>query len=407
MRHVIIGASAAGLSAAQTIRSLRPQDEIIVVSPEDRIFSRCLLHHLIGGQRSIDNMSFVAPDFFEKNQIQWLKGIRVQTLDAAAKKVFLADGDWLDYDKLLIATGAQPSMPPIPNLQTANNIFTLRELADAIAISGQAKAGESAVVIGGGLIGVDAAVGLAEKGMQVNVIEMADRILPLQLDKISAAKYENLFEQHGITIYTGNSVREVIVNDNNDVIGVILANGQTVTASLIVVAAGIRPNTAWISDPLIKVGKGIVIDDRCRATADSVFAAGDVTGLAGIWPLAVKHGNTAAYNMCDQERTLDDIFNLKNSLNFFGLKTVSLGISEAPDDSYEVEVYESSAGYKKLIHRNGLVYGAIFQGDLSNSGVWSQIIGNKRDISRISGKDIFDIDYSDFFKINAEGQFYY
>lgn len=405
MKHVIIGASAAGLHAAQKIRSLCPEDEIVVISSDDTIYSRCMLHHLVSGHRSVDGMRFVAPDFFEVNRIQWLKGKTVNSLDTAQKQVYLANGDAVDYNKLLIATGALSSLPPIPNLRTANHVFTLRELSDAMAVANRAQAGVAAVVIGGGLIGIDAAVGLAAKGVSVTVIEMADRILPLQLDKKSAAKYEELFKQHGINVLAGKSVQEVLVNNDNDAVGVRLSDGQTIDASLLVVAAGVRPNTGWINDPAITVDKGIVTDNYCRTTADSVFAAGDVAGKAAIWPLAVKQGVTAAYNMSGHKKALDDTFNLKNSMNFFGLQTISLGVVETPDDSYDVDIYESAGVYKKIIHKEGIVYGAIFQGDIFHSGVWTSIIGNQLSISQIANKAIFDIDYSDFFKTNLEGQF--
>ena len=407
MKHVIIGASAAGLNAARKIRSLRPEDEISVISAEDSIYSRCLLHHLISGERTVETMNFVAPDFFPQNRIQWLKGAPVQTLDTARKQVRLQIGNTVNYDTLLIATGSLATIPPIPNLRTANAVFVLRNLSDAKALTHGARAGMAAVVIGGGLVGLDAAVGLAAKGVRVSVVEMADHILPLQLDKKSAAKYEALCGQQGIDIYTGQSVQEVLLTQANDVLGVKLSDNRILDASVLVVAAGVRPNIDWINDPAIKLCKGIIIDDHCRTTADSVFAAGDATGKTGIWPQAVKQGLTAAANMCGQEKVLADNFNLKNSLNFFGLKTVSLGVPEAPDDTYDVEIYETPTVYKKIIHKGDTVYGAIFQGDIDYSGIWTGIIGHPLSISSVNAKDIFDIDYSDFYKMTPDGQYCY
>lgn len=407
MKHVIIGASAAGLNAARKIRSLRPEDEIFVISAENSIYSRCLLHHLISGDRTVETMNFVAPDFFPQNRIQWLKGTPVQSLDTARKQVTLQTGDTVNYDTLLIATGSLATIPPIPNLRTANAVFVLRNLSDAKALAHGARAGIAAVVIGGGLVGLDAAVGLAAKGVRVSVVEMAHHILPLQLDKKSAAKYEALCGQQGIDIYTGQSVQEVLLTQANDVLGVKLSDNRILDASVLVVAAGVRPNIDWINDPAIKLCKGIIIDDHCRTTADSVFAAGDATGKTGIWPQAVKQGLTAAANMCGQKKVIADNFNLKNSLNFFGLKTVSLGVPEAPDDTYDVEIYETPTVYKKIIHKGGTVYGAIFQGDINYSGIWTGIIGHPLSIPPIGAKDIFDIDYSDFYKMTPDGQYCY
>lgn len=407
MKHVIIGASAAGLNAAGKLRSLCPGDEIVIISADDEVYSRCMLHHLIGGQRTVETMNFVAPDFFAQNSIQWLKGETVQALDTVRKRVLLQSGDAVDYDNLLIATGASATLPPIPNLREAKNIFVLRDLGDAVAVAQCARAGERAVVIGGGLVGMDAAAGLAEKGASVHLIEMADHILSLQLDKKSAAKYEALCREHCIYIYTGVSVQEVLLNEDNAAWAVRLSDDRIISASLFVVAAGVRPNTGWLNDPAIRVDRGIVTDDHCRTTAEAVFAAGDVAGKSGIWPLAVKQGITAAYNMAGQEKVLQDNFNAKNALNFFGLKTISLGVPEAPDESYTVDIYETPAEYKKIIHKDGVVYGAIFQGDVAYCGAWTGIIDNRLNIASITAKDIFDIDYSDFFRMQPNGEYAY
>lgn len=148
------------------------------------------------------------------------------------------------------------------------------------------------------------------------------------------------------------------------------------------------------------------MDNAGCTSAKDVYAAGDVTFTAPIWPIAVKQGIVAAYNMTGHEKYLEDTFALRNSMNFLGLECVSLGNIEAPDDSYDVDIIKTENVYKKIIHKDGRVYGVILLGDISYCGVLQQIVKNKIDISNIN-KNIFNIDYSDFFSIKKDGQFKY
>lgn len=407
MKHVIIGASAAGLNAAGKLRELCPQDKITVISADDKIFTRSMLHQVISGKRSPESLRFVSPKFFLEHVIEWLPGQTVTAVDTAMHEVYLSRSGSVSYDNLLLASGALPVVPPIKNLHSAVNCYTLHELTDAIAIAKMAGHGVNAVVIGGGLIGADAAAGLASRGVHVYVIEMGKHLLPLQLDQGSAARYEALFKEHGVDIIAGMSVQEVLLDENSECRGVKLENGGSITASLLIVATGMHPNTQWIQDRTIQIERGVVIDDYCRTTAKDVFAAGDVVGKSATWPLAVKQGVTAAYNMAGQPKKLEDQFSKKNFMNFFGMPSVSVGMVEAPDASYNVEIHETSDVYKKVIHKNGIVYGALLQGDIAYGDFWTKIIRNRVDIRKVTAKPLMDADPSDFFQIVQEGKFSY
>lgn len=152
---------------------------------------------------------------------------------------------------------------------------------------------------------------------------------------------------------------------------------------------------------------GLVIDSTGKTNYDYIYGAGDVTGRNPIWPVAVKEGIIAASNMCGVNREMTDFFASKSTMNFLGIPTMSLGINEPLDDTYTVEVERDDNGnYKKIIHKDGVIHGAIIQGDLSYAGILTQLVRSKIDVSKVK-KSLFEIDYSDFFNTKENFEFRY
>lgn len=406
MKYVIIGASAAGINAAKTLRELDKSSKIVIISKDTSVYSRCMLHHVISGHRNLEKITFEDEDFFSKNNIKWVKGIEVIDIAADKKEIILGNNTVEKYDKLLIATGASSFIPPVKNLREAKGVYSLRDYDDVLNIEEGIKDSKRAVILGAGLVGIDAAIGLMERGLKLSIVEMGDRILPLQLDKKGADRYQKLFKDKGIDIYTSVRLEEVILRKDGFVDKVKLSDGTSIECDMIVVAAGVRPNVGFIKNEQIKIDKGIVIDKNCRTSAADIYAAGDVTFTAPIWPIAVKQGSAAAYNMYGKEKLFDDTFALRNSMNFLGLESVSLGMVEPKLNRYTIDIIETEDVYKKIIHKDGIVYGAILIGDINYCGVLHQLIKHKINISNID-KNIFKIDYSDFFSIKQDGQYSY
>lgn len=397
MRYIILGASAAGISAAIKIRELDKYGEIIIISSDKKVYSRCMLHHILGKVRDVESTSFVEENFFEKHDIQWIKGRKVIELNAERKNVLLNDGTREQYDKLLIATGAVSQMPRIKNIDKARGVFGFRDIEHVEKIEKAVQSSKTALIIGAGLVGMDAAVGLLKRGIKVSIVEMYKRILPIQLDDRAAFNYKILMEKHGAKVFTDTSVVEVINDKNGNVKAAVLNNGMCIQCDMIIVATGVKPNTWFIKDTKIKLDRGIAINERCKTTLDSVYAAGDVCGMYSIWVTAVKQGITAAYNMTSNDKVMDDYFTAKNSMNFLGLETVSFRLVEPLDDSYRVDIFENKNVYKKIISKNGIICGAIFQGDISYCGLFGQLIKNKVNITGIK-KNIFELNYADFYE---------
>lgn len=407
MRYIVVGASAAGISGAKTLRELDKDAEIILVSKDENVYSRCILHHYISGHRDIEALDFTDRDFFEKYNIEWKKGLEVKSIDDREHVIVLSNGESLKYDKILLATGASAFIPPVENLREAKNVVGLRNLEDAIKIKEEAEKVKNVVVLGAGLVGIDAIAGLAFKNLNVTLVEMGDRVLPIQLDKYASSKYEKRFEDAGVKLKLGVRAEKVLIDENKNPKALLINTGEEVPCELIIVATGVRSNVAFLKDSSIETDRfGLIINEKGETNARDVYGAGDITGRNPIWPTAVKEGIIAANNMVGNEIFMEDFFGSKNTMNFLGLTTMSLGVVNAPDDSYTEEIDISGENYKKIIHKDGKIYGAIIQGDLSYAGVLTQLIKEKIHVSKVK-KTLFEIDYADFFNIKENLEYTY
>ncbi|EPB8147277.1 NAD(P)/FAD-dependent oxidoreductase [Clostridium perfringens] len=407
MRYIVVGASAAGISGAKTLRELDKDAEIILVSKDENVYSRCILHHYISGHRDIEALDFTDRDFFEKYNIEWKKGLEVKSIDDREHVIVLSNGESLKYDKILLATGASAFIPPVENLREAKNVVGLRNLEDAIKIKEEAEKVKNVVVLGAGLVGIDAIAGLAFKDLNVTLVEMGDRVLPIQLDKYASSKYEKRFEDAGVKLKLGVRAEKVLIDENKNPKALLINTGEEIPCELIIVATGVRSNVAFLKDSSIETDRfGLIINEKGETNARDVYGAGDITGRNPIWPTAVKEGIIAANNMVGNEIFMEDFFGSKNTMNFLGLTTMSLGVVNVPDDSYTEEIDISGENYKKIIHKDGKIYGAIIQGDLSYAGVLTQLIKEKIHMSKVK-KPLFEIDYADFFNIKENLEYTY
>lgn len=402
--YVIIGSSAAGINAAKILRSLDLQGNIRIISIDDKIYSRCMLHHVISNHRSVESINFVEESFFDENHINWMKNEKVISIDSENKYV-ITENNKVSYDKLLIASGASAFIPPIKNIYEGNFIYPLRNIEDVYNIKEKVKESKNVAIIGAGLIGIDAVSAFMEyENLEVSLIYPNDLILDRQLDKYAAKVYEDKFAEAGVKLYSSQPVNEILLHDNKDVKGVLLGDGTIVECDMLVVSTGVKPNTDFIDNANIENNRGIVINDKCETTVKDIYAAGDVVGKNAIWPLAVKQGIVAAHNMAGAEKIADDNFTFKNSMNFMGIPTVSLGIVIPPDDTYDVITRCDKEGYKKFIIKDNIITGFLAQGDISYTGAITYLIKHKVEISNLKER-VFDLGYSDFFLMKENGEF--
>lgn len=408
-RYVIVGAGAAGIAAAERIRLCKKDAVIILMSVDEYSHSRCMLHKFLGGERTKEELSFVEPDFFEKNEIYWGKTQAALGLDTKNKQIRMENG-YQPYDKLLIATGAVFGIPPINNFRTASNVYGFRDLNDAQKIDAAVKAknAKHVFIVGSGLVGLDVAAGLMERGVKVTIAEMAPRVMPLQTDEAAARAYQERFEAHGARFLLGIGASDSIVNDQNEITAVVLSNGETVECDFVVCAAGVRPNIAWLEGSGLAMERGVTVDEYLRTSAPDVYAAGDVTGLSGIWPNAMDMGRIAASNMCGASVAYTDRYCMKNTSNFFGLHMLTIGDINAQIEGADIYVKESRNCYKKAIVKAGILKAILIQGNISHTGHWQYLIKRGINISEIlKKKEVFDITYGDFFGTDGMGEYQY
>ena len=407
MAYVVVGASAAGINAAKTLREINKDIEIILISKDEYVYSRCILHHFLDGRRDIEDLDFSPGEFFKKYDIKWMKGVEVTGIDTKEKKLKLDNGEDLPYEKVVLATGASSFLPPIENLRTANNVIGLRNLDDAIRIKEIAPKVKNIIILGAGLVGVDAMAGLLDYDAKVTMIEMGDRILPLQLDRYAANVYIERLKEEGVDFRFNVRAEKVIVDEYNNPVAIKLNTDEEVPGELIIACTGVRSNVGFLEGSGIECDKfGLIFNPKGETNVKDVYGAGDISGRNPIWPTAVKEGLIAANNMCNKDIYMEDFFGSKNTMNFCGVATMSLGTVIKPDDTYEEAVEIKGKDYKKIIHKNGTIYGAIVQGDLSYVGVLTQLIKDKINIDRVK-KPIFQIDYSDFFNEKENLEFVY
>ena len=412
MRYVVLGASAAGINGVRQLRKQCPEAEIILVSKDSSIYSRCILHHYLGNMRTKEELCFAEDDFEDRYKADWRKGVTCTGLDDKEKQVCLSDGTSIAYDRLLIATGSHTLLPAVKGLLGTEGVYGFHNLDEVEAIKKGAVKAEHIVVMGGGLTGLDAAVGFLRLGKKVGLVEMEGNLLAKQLDARSSGTYEKAMEHKGIVLHLGVGIREVCQQEGT-VTSLKLTDGSELACDMLVVTAGVRPNIDFLKGSDVECDRfGLVIDRYGQTSVPDIYGAGDVTGRSPIWPAAVKQGMVAAVNMAmghganGRRATMDDFFASKSTMNFLGIPTMSLGIPERPDDSYDVVMEDKDGIYRKVIHKNGKIYGAILQGDLSYGGVLTQLIAGKIDVSKVK-KPLFEIDYSDFFHTKENFEFYY
>lgn len=428
--YVIIGCSAAGLAAAETIRRLQPDREIVVVSEDEKLYSRCMLHKLLSGERTLDSLEFESQNFFEKNNIKWIGGAEVVQVDEEHRVLVLEDESELPYEKLLIASGSEYFMPPIPNFRDGKNVFGFRNVRDVEQITKATdRFGKRVIIVGGGILGLDVAYGLARRGALVTLLEKEKRLMPLQTDDYVSDLYAKAFRDAGCEIITGVAVRNSSINLEDCIESVALDDGREIPCDFVVVATSVKPRMEFLAgSPIqalhmnyhiqtvlshylrktgIQVNKGLEIDNYMETNVPGIYGAGDVTGLSGIWPDARAMGQIAARNMCGVPDVRPQRFLEKNSVNFYGITMVSLGKVNADPQVYDITVNRQKDGYTRLVVRDGYLEGALMVGDLRNAGVYQHIIQQHKSIEGME-KRLFKLSFADWYDIDEKtGEFLY
>ncbi|KHO61149.1 pyridine nucleotide-disulfide oxidoreductase [Thermoanaerobacter sp. YS13] len=390
MRIVIIGNSVAMVGAVEAIRKYDTSSEIIVISDETyHVYSRPLISYYLGNLVSEDKMIYREKDFYRKNKVETVFGIKAISIDERKKEVHLENGDSISFDKLLIATGGKPIIPPVEGLNKIN-VHTFIKMDDAKKLKGAAKPGSKAVIVGGGLIGFKAAEGLHHLGVDVTIVELADRILSTILDAKGASLVSQSLQNDGIKIITGTTVDKIIGNEY--VKGVLLKNGQELEADNLVIAIGVVPNVDVVRNTSISINRGILVDNTMKTSVEDVYAAGDVAEgydmlvesnrVVPIWPNAYMQGEIAGFNMIGINKNFKGIFPM-NSIGYKNTNMITAGITNPQQEEFEIisKIDHNRRSYKKFVVKENRLVGFILINDIDRAGLFTGFIKNETDIT--------------------------
>lgn len=396
MKYVIIGNGIASIGAIEGIRQVDTESTILVIGAENApAYGRPLISYLLAGKIKADRMALRPSQFYKQNNVELKLGTTVTSLDTTKKIITTESGETIEYENLLLATGGTPFTPPIPGAAGNGGVYNFTNLEHAQELIGMAKDLKRAVVIGGGLIGLKAAEALFDRGVDVTIVELSDRVLSLAFDENAASLASGRLDEVGLKVRTGVSVKEIQRDAEGYVVGCHLTDGGFLQTEIVVIAIGVVPNYDLAKDGGVKVDRGIMVDDHMRTDADGVYAAGDVAQaldmLAGenrvvpIWPNAYNQGYCAGKNMAGKDTGYSGGLAM-NSISFYGLPTVSVGTVNPPEDDKSFEVAmkldEKKKSYRKLVFRNNNLVGYVLVGDIDQAGMFTSFVKFKLPIEK-------------------------
>lgn len=398
MRHIIVGAGPAGLSAVETLRRIQPEAEVILLSAEKRMpYSRPLTVQWIAGKVAEDRLQLRSQDYLERLGVDLRLDCPVKRVERDNKRVVLEDGSDLPYDLLLLATGSCSTWPTVPGIPNPS-VFSLSTYQDAVNILRASEAAREAVIVGAGLVGLQLASALRHRGLRVTVVDQFSQILLFQLDSTAASIFHRAFREAGINLLMEERLTSVEKESRNGRVSVSLERGKELACDMVLTATGVCPNTSIVEDNIVAKARGILVDEYLRTSADSVFAAGDVAeaydvvigqpAVASTWSKAWEQGRYAAYNMAGKSRRYPGAFGTQFAMEYLGIQAISLGLPPRKVEDVEILVSgpDANGAYKKVVlHRNHIVH-AILVGDLSNAGFLAALIRQHADISKFRHK---------------------
>lgn len=383
MNYVIIGNSAAAVGCVEAIRRIDTKGSISVISREvEHTYSRPLISYWLQGKVGEDKICYRDPDFYEKYNVTQYLGRTAEAIDSSAHTVVLDGGERIPYDKVLIATGSDPFVPPIPGLNGVQNKHTFMSMDDVRAIKPQLQEDSRVLIMGAGLIGLKAAEALHGKVKSLTVVDLAEYPLPSILNAACAAMVQKHIEGYGVDFRFGSGVTRF----EGD--AAVLASGEVLPFDILLVCVGVRPNISLAKEAGAEVERGIITADTQETSVQNVYAAGDCTEsydvscdarrILALLPNAYMQGEVAGTNMAGGVASFTDAIPM-NAIGFFGFHLITAG-------SYTGEKQESQTkdSYRALFIEDGTLKGFILGGDeIDRAGIYTSLIREKTPLSDV------------------------
>jgi len=391
-RLVVIGNGMAGCRAVEEIIARDPtRYSVTIFGAEPYVnYNRIMLSPVLAGEKSFDEIVINSAEWYAENGIELLSGDPVVSIDRVEKTVTARSGCTVGYDRLLIATGSDPFIIPVPG-KDLPGVISFRDMKDVDTMLAAADAGGEAVVIGGGLLGLEAAHGLTLRGMKVTVIHLMPTLMERQLDEAAGWLLKTELERRGQTILTGADTAEIY--GQGKVEGVRLKDGHEIPASLVVMAVGIRPSTALAREAGLAVGRGVQVDDHMVTSDPAILAVGEcvehdgnVYGLvAPLWEMcrALADGLVAEPSGYRGSVT-------STKLKVSGIDVFSAGDFSGGDGAEDIVMRDAARGvYKRVIVKDDRIVGAVLYGDTADGNWYFDLLKKQEDISDLRDLLIF------------------
>ena len=382
-QYVIVGNGVAATGCIEGIRSVDKTGEITVISGENHaVYCRPLISYYLEGKTDLERMHYRSENFYEQMGCRVFYGRQAKHILTDIKEVVLDDGTQIPYTDLCIAAGSSPFIPPFEGLDTVEKKHSFMTLDDTLALEQDLTPDSRVLIIGAGLIGLKCAEGICGRVASVTVCDLADRVLSSILDTECAAMMQNHLETHGIRFFLGDSAARF---ENNTAI---MRSSARIPFDVLVLAVGVRANTALLKEISGAINRGILVDERMQTSVPDIFAAGDCAEgpdasigthrVLAILPNAYMQGHTAGVNMAGRESLFDKGIPM-NSIGFFGLHAMTAG-------SYEGELYEEKTDHslKRLFTKDNLLKGFILIGCDERAGIYTSLIRERTPLSSIN-----------------------
>ncbi len=390
-RLVVIGNGMSSMATVEHMLKKQKWMDITVFGAEPYVnYNRVQLSSVLSGQTGFDEIILNPLEWYDRHGIKLHIGTSVVKIDAVNRMVISEKGDSYSYDKLLIATGSRPFMPQIKGIETVDGnlspgIFTFRNIEDTKSMMEYARKSRKAIVVGGGLLGLEAARGLVNQGLEVTVVHLMDRLMEMQLDTAASEILRHEITRLGINVLLSHSADEII-RDEGNISGVRFTNGCAYEADMVVIAAGIRPNVNLAIDSGITVNRGIVVDDFMKTSVSDIYAVGECVEhrgqIYGIVAPIIEQAKVAANAILG-----DCTVKYRGSVIATKLKVADIPLGAMGNIRQSVgceEIVYSDRGssiYRKLIIQGGIITGAILLGDLEGYERYLSLIQDQEDIS--------------------------
>ncbi len=390
---VVIGNGMAGCRAVEEILARDPaRYAVTIFGAEPRVnYNRIMLSPVLAGEKSFEEIVINTPAWYAENGITLVSGDKVERIDRANRTVIAASGRIEPYDTLLIATGSDPFIIPVPG-KDLDGVVTFRDLDDVDKMLAAADKGGAAVVIGGGLLGLEAAHGLTLRGMKVTVIHLMPTLMERQLDEAAGFLLRSELERRGQTILTGANTKEVLGKDGK-VTGVRLEDGTEIPADIVVMAVGIRPATGLAKEAGLEVERGILVDDHMVTSDPSVLSVGECVqhrglcyGLvAPLWDMCRALADHATGQPSGYEGSVTS-----TKLKVSGIDLFSAGDFSGGEGCEDIVMRDAARGiYKRVIVKDSRIVGAVLYGDTADGSWYFDLLRKGEDVSDIREALIF------------------